>query len=81
MTRRRSTSTACIGHKVDFLRTYGKVCFTVYGNESIKEEDWAPYVQSTVVFGHCHLLENNADTMAWLKKVCHEILPLRAAGR
>ncbi|MEI3141507.1 MAG: pyridoxamine 5'-phosphate oxidase family protein [Lawsonibacter sp.] len=34
------------GHKVDALRACDKVCFTVYGNETIKEkEDWAPFVQ------------------------------------
>ena len=42
---------ARVGHKVDALRACDKVCFTVYGNETIKEEDWAPFVQSVVVFG------------------------------
>lgn len=28
------------GHKVDALRVCDKVCFTVYGNETIREEDW-----------------------------------------
>ena len=32
------------GHKVDALHACDKVCFTVYGNETIKEEDWAPFV-------------------------------------
>ena len=32
------------GHKVDALRACDKVCFTVYGNETIKEEPWAPYM-------------------------------------
>ena len=35
---------ARVGHKVDALRACDKVCFTVYGNETIKEEDWAPFV-------------------------------------
>ena len=46
------------GHKVDALRACDKVCFTVYGNETIREESWAPFMQSVVVFGRCHLLEN-----------------------
>lgn len=37
------------GHKVDALRACDKVCFTVYGNETIREEAWAPYMQSVVV--------------------------------
>ena len=38
-------------NKVDALRVCDKVCFTVYGNETIREEAWAPFMQSTVVFG------------------------------
>lgn len=49
------------GHKVDALRACDKVCFTVYGNETIKEEDWAPFMQSVVVFGRCHLLEAGCE--------------------
>ena len=55
------------GHKVDALRACDKVCFTVYGNETIKEETWAPFMQSTVVFGRCHLMENGEKAMALLK--------------
>ena len=36
---------AAAGHKVDALQVDDKVCFTVYGNETIKEEEaWAPYL-------------------------------------
>lgn len=35
------------GHKVDALKQDDKVCFTVYGNETIKEETWAPYMQAS----------------------------------
>ena len=48
------------GHKVDALKASDKVCFTVYGNETVKEEAWAPFVQSTVVFGRCHLVEEGS---------------------
>lgn len=41
---------ARVGHKVDALKKNDKICFTVYGNETIKEETWAPYMQSVVVF-------------------------------
>lgn len=46
------------GHKVDALKRSDKVCFTVYGNEHFEEGEWAPYVQSTVVFGRCRLIED-----------------------
>lgn len=48
-----------VGHKVDALKHSDKVCFTVYGNDWYKDDDWAPYVQSTVVFGRCRLVNDN----------------------
>ena len=41
---------ARVGHKVDALRACDKVCFTVYGNETIKEEDWAPFPSYLIVY-------------------------------
>lgn len=66
---------ARIGHKVDSLRACDKVCFTVYGNELIKEETWAPFVQSTVVFGRCHLMKHDVQAMAVLKKLAMKYYP------
>ena len=66
---------ARIGHKVDSLRACDKVCFTVYGNERIKEETWAPFVQSTVVFGRCHLMKHDVQAMAVLKKLAMKYYP------
>lgn len=63
------------GHKVDALRACDKVCFTVYGNETVREEAWAPFMQSTVVFGRCHLLENGPEAMALLKKFAMKYYP------
>ena len=47
------------GHKIDALKRNDKVCFTVYGNDWCKDDDWAPYVQSTVVFGRCRLVNDD----------------------
>ena len=63
------------GHKVDALRACDKVCFTVYGNETIKEEDWAPFVQSVVVFGRCHLIESGARATTLLKRFAMKYYP------
>ena len=63
------------GYKVDALRRCDKVCFTVYGNETIKEETWAPYMQSTVVFGRCHLVEHGARETALLKQFAMKYCP------
>lgn len=51
------------GYKVDCLNRNDKVCFTVFGNESIKELPWAPYVQSVVVFGRCHLIDTDNEIL------------------
>lgn len=57
-----------VGHKVDALKASDKICFTVYGNETIKDEAWAPYMQSVVVFGRCHLLEKGEASLSILKR-------------
>ena len=63
------------GHKIEALKKCDKVCFTVYGNEFIKDLEWAPYVQSTVVFGRCHLLETNEETLAMVKRFAMKYFP------
>ncbi len=63
------------GHKVDALRACDKICFTVYGNETIKEEAWAPFVQSAVVFGRCRLVEPGANATALLKQFAMKYYP------
>ena len=63
------------GHKVDALRCCDKVCFTVYGNETIKGEAWAPFMQSVVVFGKCRLMENGPAAMARLKQFAMKYYP------
>lgn len=63
------------GHKVDSLRACDKVCFTVYGNETIKDEPWAPYMQSVVVFGRCRLLESSEESLALVKRFAMKYYP------
>ena len=63
------------GHKVDALRACDKVCFTVYGNETIKDEPWAPYMQSVVVFGRCRLLESGEESLALVKRFAMKYYP------
>lgn len=63
------------GHKADSLKACDKVCFTVCGNETVKEEAWAPYVQSAVVFGRCHLIENRETAIELLKRFAMKYYP------
>ncbi len=66
------------GHKIDAIKSCDKVCFTVYGNETVRLEAWAPYLQSTVVFGRCHLVEDGQRAMALLKQVAIKYYPSEA---
>ena len=60
---------------MDSLKKSDKICFTVYGNEHIKEESWAPYLQSAVVFGRCHLIEDSDGAMKVLKDFAMKYYP------
>ncbi len=51
------------GYKVDCLNRCDKVCFTIFGNESIKDLVWAPFVQSVIVFGRCHLVDTDNEVL------------------
>ena len=63
------------GHKVDALKKCDKVCFTVYGNEHYEEGDWAPYVQSTIVFGRCHLIDDASITEKRVRELAEKYYP------
>ena len=63
------------GHKVEALRACDRVCFTVYGNETIGDEAWAPFLQSAVVFGRCRLMENGPEAAARLKQLAMKYYP------
>ena len=65
------------GQKVDALKKSDKVCFTVYGNEHFEAGDWAPYVQSVVVFGRCRLVEDAALTEARVRELALKYYPSR----
>ncbi len=66
---------ALAGHKADALKRDDKVCFTVYGNEQIKEEAWAPYMQSAVIFGRCKIISDDEKKIELLKKVAAKYYP------
>ena len=63
------------GQKAEALERCNKVCFTVYGNERILKEAWAPYVQSAVVFGKCRIIEDAAQKKALLKRFAMKYFP------
>lgn len=64
-----------VGHKADAIKLCGKVCFTVFGNETIKKEAWAPFWQSVVIFGRCHAIVNQSMKMETLKRFAMKFYP------
>ena len=63
------------GYKVDCLKSSDKVCFTVIGSEMIREEAWAPYMQSVVIFGRCQLIDDKQTAMKRLKDFAMKYYP------
>lgn len=63
------------GHKVDSLKKSDKVCFTVYGPEVVKKEEWAPFVKSVVVFGRCHIMEDHSEALNELRRLSMKYFP------
>ncbi len=47
----------------------------MYENETIKNETWAPFMQSVVVFGKCHILEDTPEKNTLLKKIALKYYP------
>ena len=51
------------------------MCFTAYGDEIIREEAWAPFMRSTVVFGRCCVIEDRAQTLVLVKRFAMKYYP------
>jgi len=66
---------ARVGHKADSIKISDKVCFTVYGNESIRNEAWAPFVQSAVVFGRCRIITDQDLNIVLVRKFAEKYYP------
>ena len=63
------------GHKADAIKANDKVCFTVFGNEEIREEEWAPFMQSAIVFGRCHIIEDRDEAVRRVKQFALKYYP------
>ena len=63
------------GYKYDCLSKCAKICFTVYGQESIKDETWAPFMRSAVIFGQCRLIDDQDRTKELVKKFALKYYP------
>lgn len=65
-----------VGHKIDSIKKSDKICFTVFGGESIKDElTWAPYLQSVVIFGRCRLIDDQDLAIDLVRKLSRKYYP------
>lgn len=63
------------GHKVEALYKCDKVSFTIIGDEVIREEEWAPFVKSVIIFGNCRPILDFNESMEALKKFAMKYYP------
>ena len=63
------------GHKADSLRRSDKVCFTAYSEPEIKDEKWAPYVSSAVVFGRCRMIQEPDEVSKLIRMLAGKYYP------
>ena len=54
------------GHKLDAVKAYDKVCYTVYDQGYRNEGEWALNIRSVIIFGRMHLVEEEALA----RKIC-----------
>ena len=64
-----------IGYKSELIQKDEKICFTLYGNETVKKEEWAPFVRSTVVFGRCRIIEDREETISVCRRFASKYYP------
>ena len=51
------------GHKIDAIQACDKVSFCVFQQGEKREDDWAYYVRSVIVFGRARLLTDREEIM------------------
>ncbi|MCQ2427683.1 MAG: pyridoxamine 5'-phosphate oxidase family protein, partial [Clostridia bacterium] len=62
-------------HKAESIEKNDKVCFTVYGDVSVKDEAWAPYVKSAVVFGRCRPIADRDAALTLVRELAEKYYP------
>lgn len=63
------------GYKAEAIRACDQVCFTACGEETVKQEAWAPFVKSAVAYGRCHPVEDRDVAMEQLRRLAGKYLP------
>lgn len=64
-----------VGYKIDCMKRNNKVCFTVIGEEVIREEAWAPYVASVILYGWCEIVEDRQAAAEIMRSIARKYYP------
>lgn len=59
---------AITGHKVDAITRDNRVCFTTWNKGVQQEGDWSYFVDSVIVFGRAHIVENEEERLTATKR-------------
>ena len=63
------------GHKIEAIQRNDKVCLCVYDKGYRKDGDWALNINSVVVFGRMHILEDEERKIDILRKLGRKYYP------
>lgn len=63
------------GHKIDALKKYDKVSFTVLEEQPRDPDDFAFYVKSVIVFGRIHMVEDREKVLKNVLSMARHIFP------
>ncbi len=63
---------ARVGHKIDAIKACDKVSFCVYDQGYRKDGEWALNINSVVVFGRIHLVDDDEKARMICTKLCRK---------
>ena len=63
---------ANFGHHIDAIRRDPKVSFCVYGQDFVREGEWAKNVKSVIVFGRAELVDDLDEVIRISRKLCEK---------
>lgn len=63
---------AKVGHKIDAIKANDKVSFCVYDKGYRREGEWALNINSVIVFGRIHLVEDEDKARMICTKLCRK---------
>ncbi|MCR5292467.1 MAG: pyridoxamine 5'-phosphate oxidase family protein [Eubacterium sp.] len=63
---------AKVGHKIDAIKSCDKVSFCVFDQGYRKEGEWALNINSVIVFGRIHLVEDDEKAKMICTRLCQK---------